>query len=118
MPFMFTKDQIAKLSTEDREILAKLELGKAQRRQLLLKQARGLDWRSRYFPLYIFSIFLIFIVFYYFDSFHLQEKPDVLYLLAGMMFVSGLIFHITRTNRRLDVLLELLDDEGKLQSDD
>src|SRR5476649_2054720 len=44
---MFTKAQIAKLSAEDQELLANLELSKTRQRQKLLEQARGRsDWRS------------------------------------------------------------------------
>ena len=118
MLFMLTKDQIAQLSVEDQEMLAKMELGKGRQRQFLLEQARGLDRHSRYWPLYFFAVFIIFIAFYYFNFFHVQEKPAILYLFAGIGFVNGLIFHITRSNRRLDALVELLDEEGKLQNND
>ncbi|HZF01403.1 MAG TPA: hypothetical protein VE344_05845 [Methylomirabilota bacterium] len=114
---MFTKAQIAKLPVEQQEMLAQIELSKTRRREQLLEKARGLDWRSRYWPLYPFAIFMIFVALYYFNSFHLQEKPSVLYLIVGMMFVNGLIFHITRTNRRLDALVELLDFDHKNQGD-
>jgi hypothetical protein len=118
MDFMLTKEQIAQLSVEDQEMLAKMELGKGRRRQLLLQQARGLDRHSRYWPIYFFGVFMLFIGFYYFNFFRVQEKPAILYFFAGISLVNGLIFHISRTNRRLDALVELLDEDGKLQSDD
>jgi hypothetical protein len=114
---MVTKAQIAKLPVEQQEILAQIELSKTRRRQKLLELARGRDWRSRYFPLYIFAVFLIFITFYYFDCFHVQEKPFILYLPLGMGFVFSLISYMTRTDRRLDALIELLDFDHKNQDD-
>ena len=112
---MLTKAEIGKLPLEQREILAQMEFRRAQRRQRLLEQARGLDWRSRYFPIYIFAVFLIFVALYYFDVFHAQEKPFICYLPLGMGFVFTLVFHITRANRRLDALLELLDFDREEQ---
>jgi hypothetical protein len=114
---MITKAQIAKLSAEDQQLLANLELSKALRRQLLLDQARGLDWRSRYFPISVIIVFLICVVFYYFNFFHLQARPYILYLPIGMGLIFSLVFHITRTNRRLDALLELLDFDRHNQAD-
>jgi hypothetical protein len=114
---MFTKAEVAKMSVEQQEILAQIELSKTRHRQKLLEQARGLDWRARYWPLSFFAVFMIFIAFYYFNFFRVQEKPDILYFFAGMSLVNGFIFHITRTNRRLDALLELLDFDHKNQND-
>ena len=120
---MLTKAEIGKLSVEQQEILAQMELRKARQRQTLLELARGHDWRSRYFPFYIFGVFLVFVTLYYFNFFHAQEQPAILYLPIGMVFVFSLVFHVTRTNRRLDALLELLDfdreeqERRSLQSD-
>ena len=94
---MFTKAEVAKMSPEQQEILAQIELSKTRRRQKLLEQARGLDWQARYFPLGIFALFMIFVGFYYFNLFRVQEKPSLLIFFAAMMFVNGLIFHISRT---------------------
>jgi len=113
---MPTKAEIAKLPVEQQEALAQIVLSQARHREQLLKQARGLDWRSRYWPLYSFAAFMIFVALYYFDFFHAQEKPFILYLPLGMGFVFSLIFHIARTNRRLDALLELLDFDREQQS--
>jgi hypothetical protein len=113
---MWTKAEIAKLTDEQQGVLARFELSRARQRQKLLEQARGLDWRSRYFPFYVFAVFLIFVAIYYFDFFHAREKPFILYLPLGMGFVFSLVFHITRTNRRLDALLELLDFDHEHQS--
>ena len=114
---MWTKAEMAKLTVEQQEVLARFELSMARQRQKLLEEARGLDWRSRYWPLFPFAMFMIFVVFYYFDGLHFQEKPGVLYLVAGMMAVSGLIFYITGINQRLNALLELLDLDRKIRDD-
>ena len=114
---MLTKAEMEKLPVEQQEILAQLELHKAQRRQKLLEQARGPDWRSRYFPFYIFGIFLVFITLYYFNVAHCQEKPATFILPVVMLFVFTLVFHITRTSRRLDAVLELLDLDRAEQAD-
>ena len=108
---MLTKVEVGKLSVEQQETLAQLELRQAQRRQKLLEQARGLDWRSRYFPFYLSGIFLVFISAYCLNFFQYQEQPAVFYFPASMIVVFTLVFHITRTNRRLDALLELLNLE-------
>jgi hypothetical protein len=113
---MLTKDQVAKLSAEDQEILAKIELGKGRRRQLLLQRARGLDRQSRYFPLYIFAMFMVFITLYYFNIFQFQHKPAAFLILAGVIVFNLFVFYIGRANRRLDALVELLEEEGKLQN--
>jgi hypothetical protein len=112
---MFTKAEVAKMSPEQQEILAQIELGKTRRRQKLLELARGLDWRSRYFPLNIFAVFIILLAFYYFLPSRLQNS-EVIYLLAGMACAGVLISYITRLNRRVDALLELLDFDHKNQN--
>jgi hypothetical protein len=113
---MFAKAQIAKLSAEDQELLARLELSKARQRQELLAQARGLDWRSRYFPLFNLAVFIIAAVFYSFDFFHLKQNQIFLLLVVGAIFINALHFHNARVNRRLDALLELLELDRKLQN--
>jgi hypothetical protein len=114
---MFTKAEVVKMSVEQQEILAQIELSKARRRQKLLDMARGRDWRSRYFPLYIFAIFIILLAYYYFVASRLPKSDALDYFPVGMMAVSLLIFHITRLNRRVDALLELLDFDHKNQND-
>ena len=113
---MLTKAEVGKLSVEQQETLAQLELRQARRRQKLLEQARGLDWRSRYFPFYLSGIFLVFISAYCFNFFRCREQPAVFYFPASMIVVFTLVFHITRTNRRLDALLELLNLERNVRS--
>ncbi len=106
---MLTPDLVKKLSPEQQEILAQMEFRKTQQRLKLLELARGNDWQSRYGPLYIFAVFLIFTTLYYFDCFHVQGKPVIVFLPIGAGLVFMLLAHLSRTNRRLDALLELLD---------
>jgi hypothetical protein len=114
---MFSKAQIAKLAVEDQELLAEMVLSKTRRREKLLELARGRDRRSRYFPIYFFAFLLLLVAFYHFNFLRSQEHPEVLYIPAGATFVSTLIFHIARVNRRLDALIKLLEMDGKLQDD-
>ena len=47
-----------------------------------------------------------------------NEKRFAVYALLGLTIFNSLIqIQAARTNRRLDALVELLDEEGKLQSD-
>ncbi len=112
---MLTKAEVGKLPVEQQEILAQLELRKARHRQKLLEQVRGRDWRTRYSPLYNFAVFLICAIIYQFDFFHLQARSDIVFLVIGVGIVSALNFHVIRTNRRLDALLELLNLDHQQQ---
>jgi hypothetical protein len=114
---MFTKAEVAKLPVEQQEILARLELSNLRQRQQFLKEAHGLDWRSRYFPIHIFAIYLILIAFYYLAPVSEKVRMYALYVLAGLMFVNCVIYmHTARIDRRLDALLKLLETEHKLQN--
>lgn len=106
---MLTKAVIEKLPVEQQEILAQIEFRKTQHRIKLLELARGNDWRSRYFPFFIFAGFLACITFYSFDFFHIKEKSAVIFLPLGIVFIFSLFTYLGRTNRRLDALLQLLD---------
>jgi hypothetical protein len=118
MDFMLTKEQIAKLPVEDQETLAAVELGRAQQRQLLLLQARGKgDWRSVFMAVYI--IFMCCIIVFLLRRGDQNERQFAVYALLGLTIFNSLIqIQAARTNRRLDALVKLLDEDGKLQSDD
>ena len=109
---MLSKDILSKLSLEQKEILAKAKFCKWRRRQKLLEQAHGRDWRSRYFPLYIFGVFLVFVTGFWF-----YPNPAIFYPAIGIMVASVISFHIARTNRRMDALMELLDLDLKERED-
>jgi len=118
---MLTKAEIIKLPVEQQEMVAKMELSRTQRRQKLLEQARGLD-RARFFPLLIFISFLGLLAFYYFVLVSMSRTSETtkiysLCIFTGVFFVNLMIGIHARLNRRLDALLELLDEDGKLESD-
>jgi hypothetical protein len=50
---MFTKAEVAKMSDEQQEAWAKIELSKLRQRQQLIEVVRGRDWRSRCIPIFI-----------------------------------------------------------------
>ncbi len=106
---MLTKDLVGKLSPEQQEMLAQMEFRKGQQRLKLLEVARGNDWRARYFPIYIFAVFLVFVALYYFNCFHVQAQPAIVFMPVGVMLVCSVFAYIGRTNRRLNALLELMD---------
>jgi hypothetical protein len=115
---MLTKDLVGKLSPEQQEIFAQMEFRKTQQRLKLLEVARGNDWRSRWFPLYLFAVFLGFLALYYFNCFHVQGKPAVLLVPFGVVIIFALCAFIGRTNRRLDALLELMDFDREHPKDE
>ena len=116
---MLTTAEIIKLPVEQQEMMAKMELSRTQRRQKLLAQARGLD-RARFFPVLMFVSFLMLLAFYYFVSVSRADETTKIYslcIVTGISFVNLMIGLHARLNRRLDALLELLDEDNKLQSD-
>jgi len=110
---MFTKDVVAKLTPEQQEILAQMEFRRTQRQLKLLATARGCDWRSRYFPVFYFGVFLLLLGAYGFNIFPVQAQLASTYLPVGAVMVFLLYGNSSRTNRRLDALLELLDLERR-----
>jgi hypothetical protein len=116
---MVTKDVIAKLPQEQRETLAQVELVKLQRRQRLLEQAHGRDWRSRYFALCFLGVGLVFLIaIFRFIGFNFQKNLAICYLLIGIVFAISAILQSLNTNRRVDALLELLDLDRKEREDE
>ena len=113
---MWTKVEIAKLTVEQREVLARFELSKLRQRQQLVKIVRGRDWRSRCVPIFIWTpciILLILVGCNYFDS---KKILYVEYTLCGLTLFSSLICILNaRMNQRMDALLELLDFDHKNQ---
>jgi hypothetical protein len=115
---MLTKDLVGKLSPEQQEILAQMEYRRMQQRLDLLALARGNDWRTRYFPLFIFGVFLASLTLYGFDCFHVQGKPIILFLPLGMVLACSFFALNSLTNRRLDALLELMDFDRQPSNDE
>jgi hypothetical protein len=112
---MLSKEIVEKLPVEQQEVLAQLEVCKGQHRQKLLDEARGRDWRSRWFPLYIFGIFLLFLALYYFGFLDLQKKPAILFMPLGMVVIFTFVGFIAQTDRRLNALAELLELDREKQ---
>lgn len=105
---MLNKDLVGKLSPEQQEIFAQMEFRKTKRRLKLEELARGKDWRSRWFPFFIFGGMLACFALSYFGRNQIHDQPAIMLLPLGILLIFILVFHITRTNRRLDALLELM----------
>jgi hypothetical protein len=113
---MWTKAEIAKLTVEQREVLARFELSKLRQRQQLVKIVRGRDWRSRCVPIVIWAPCLIILILQVCNFFDSKEMPYVIYALNGSILFSSLICVLNaRMNQRMDALLELLDLDHKNQ---
>ena len=94
-----TKDQISRLTPEQQEAIALMEVTHMKKRQKLLACARGSRLALVAFPFLL--VFLVFGVSYYKLS-----LPNTLFLIA-MCFWS--LFTII--NRRLDAMMELLEHD-------
>jgi hypothetical protein len=112
---MLTKEQIAKLPVEEQETLATVELGRARRRQLLLQQARGLhkSWRAVWAKLS--AILLTFGAIYFVLELRKASPVNLMVAVLGVVILNFVVLsHSVVINRRLDALMELLDEDGKL----
>jgi hypothetical protein len=113
---MFTKAEVAKMSAEQQEVLAKIELSKLRQRQQLIEVVRGRDWRSRCVPIFIWTPFLIFLAMELCNVFDSKQMTYVIYISFGLAFFSSLICALNaRNNQRLNALLELLDFDRQKQ---
>ena len=105
---ILTKDQIGKLSPEQQETLAMLELKRFGRRQRLLNEARG---RGKFFwiPAAICALFLLAFFFFPADV----DKHVRVYVLTGIScLLSTVAVPLICMDKRLNSLIELLDLEG------
>jgi hypothetical protein len=115
---MWTKAEVAKLTVEQQEVLARFELSRLRQRQQLIEVVRGRDWRSRCVPIFIWIPFLILQVMEFCKIFDSKQMTYVIYASFGLAFFSLLICVVNaRINQRLDALLELLDFDHKNQAD-
>ena len=113
---MLTKDQIAKLPIEDQEALATIELGRARRRQLLLQQARGLNKSWRIIFAKLSALLLAFVSFYFVLEIIKATPSNLMFAVLGVTIVNFIILSYTvGINQRIDALVELLDEDGKLE---
>ena len=97
---MLTKEQWEKLSPEQQQALAAVELRSLDKRQRLLRQARGYTGRwllSVVLLLYMPALLL------------LGAKTQQLVAFALLGLFALVQFHVTGINRRLNALMELLE---------
>jgi archaellum biogenesis protein FlaJ (TadC family) len=117
---MWTKAEVAKLTVEQQEVLARFELSKARQRDQLLKEARGRDERGDRRYLLATALAVIFFITFLmvFKSASNGVRMYFLYALCGLQIINVVIqMHTARINRRLDALLKLLDLDYKDQAD-
>lgn len=114
---MWTKAEMAKLTVEQQDVVARLELSVARQREQLLKEARGgVSWRFALEGISIavlgYGIFVL--------IFHAALKGEIYvwYAFVGLLVVNALIYiHTARVHRRLDALLQLLDFDHDTKDD-
>jgi len=112
---MLTKEQIAKLSSDQQETLADLELRRAQHRQKLLLAARDAhkswlgNWRIFVSLLAVFAMFFAILG-------SIRHSPtNLMFSLVGTSVVNSLaLSYITGANRRIDAIVEILSEDGVL----
>lgn len=114
---MWTKAEMAKLTVEQQDVVARLELSVARQREQLLKEARGHgSWLTALESLpYVVGGIGFFTL-----PFLVSQKGaiSIICICSGSMFVYALINHHTaRVHQRLDALLKLLDFDRKIQND-
>jgi hypothetical protein len=114
---MFTKAEIEKMPVEQQEAFAKIVLSKARHREQLIELVRGRDWRSRYLPtVFIWMPCVALLAMVTAGIFNSHQLTYVMYVFYGLVFLGMLIQSLnTRSNRRMDALLELLDLDHKNQ---
>jgi hypothetical protein len=115
---MWTKTEVAKLTVEQQEVLARFELSKLRQRQQLIEVVRGRDWRSRCIPIIIWIPCLVILVLEFCNFFVPKKILYVNYALNGFILFCSLICVLNaRINQRLDALVKLLDLDHKDQTD-
>src|SRR5476649_2387615 len=115
---MWTKAEIAKLTVEQQEVLARFELSKLRQRQQFIEVVRGRYWRSRCVPIVIWTPCLIILILDLCNVFNAKERPYVSYAYDGSMIFCSLICGLyARINQRLDALVKLLDFDHQNQND-
>ena len=96
---ILTKDQVRQLTSEQQEAIATMELTQMKKRQKLLARARGSSLRLIIVP------FMLVVAIFGFNYFKLP-------LLNILMFFAICIWSLFMViNRRLDAMMELLEDD-------
>jgi len=117
---MWTKAELAKLTVEQQEVLARFELSITRQRQKLLEEARG--YRGSFLRnvgiAALIGIPLGAIFIFVFSHLGSTATLYASYVLDGLIIVNVLIcVHTARINQRLDALLKLLDFDHKSKDD-
>jgi hypothetical protein len=114
---MLTKDQVAKMSVDQQEMLARVELGHAQHRQVLLDEMRGLHnpwlvvWKI------IFSWLLVFAsVYFVLQTIKTSPINLVVAMLAVTVLNSMAMVYTVGISRRLNALIKILEEDGQFDS--
>ena len=116
---MLTKAEMAKLTDEQQELVARLELSKLRQRQQLIEVIRDRNWYTRSVPIVLLSApWLVLMVMAFFKVLDSNQMTYVIYASVAWSFCGCIIleFH-ARINQRLDAMLELLDLDRKDQAD-
>jgi len=120
---MWTKAEMSKLTVEQQDVVARLELSVARQREQLLKEARGHgSWLTALLsvPYTVTGIGLFVVAFLPFLAGHQGAIVFcyILYAFLGLLNVYALIYlHTSHVHQRLDALLKLLDLDHKKQDD-
>ena len=97
-----TKDQIQQFTPEQQDAVATMALRRVQKRERLLKQAR----QSKYF---IFASGAMLAIIY---ALAVIQKVSPLLQLGFLFLAITIMIQSIATNRRLDAILELFEDDG------
>ena len=96
-----TKEQVQQLTPEQQAAIATMELRRIQKRERLLKQARQSKKST-------FSTAAMIMIAYGFAAF---QKAPMLLQWAILLLALAIMMQAIATNRRLDAMLELFEDE-------
>jgi hypothetical protein len=116
---MWTKAELAKLTVEQQEVLARFELSITRQRQKLLEEARGCrgSFLRNVGIAALIGIPLGAIFIFVFSHLGSTATLYASYVLDGLIIVNVLIcVHTARINQRLDALLKLLDFDHQRQN--
>lgn len=100
MPGFLTKEQVAKLSPEEQEVVARVALDEARFRRGILAKAEG--YRGyRLVPAILWTVAAGFLIW----------KSDAAMMLpfVGLLAVTIFQFHVAGINSRIDAVIRLLD---------
>lgn len=100
-----TKDDIAKLSDEQREVIARVALDQARTKRLLVERAEGYFGYQLY-PVVLFVMACVLTIYY----------PEGFLSFAIFGLAALIQFHAFGINRRIDAILKLVNLRSEEQS--